>query len=65
MALARTYEQRLHMGNDPAPRAPPRLFGRAGGAAKPLSLPALLTATPPLIPHLKRRMLQLHGEILP
>jgi hypothetical protein len=54
MALAHTYEQRLHMGNDPAPRTQPHSSGRAGAAAKPLALPAPPTAATPPTPCLKR-----------
>jgi hypothetical protein len=54
MALARTYEQRLHMGNDPAPRPQPRSSGHLGTTAKPLALPTSATATTLPTPRLKR-----------
>jgi hypothetical protein len=54
MALARTYEQRLHMGNDPALCSHQRSSGRAGAAAKPLALPSPAIAMTPPPPRLKR-----------
>jgi hypothetical protein len=54
MALARTYEQRLNMGKEPAPRPQQCSFGRTGTAAKPLALPALATAMTSSTPRMKR-----------
>jgi hypothetical protein len=54
MALARTYEQRLNMGNDMAPRPLQRSLGWSGATAKLLALPASATAMTPTTPHLKR-----------
>jgi hypothetical protein len=54
MALARTYEQRLNMVNDPTPHPQPCAHSRSGTTAKPLALPAPTTASPTLSPCLKR-----------
>jgi hypothetical protein len=54
MALARTYEQRLNMGNEPAPRPQQCSSGRTGTAAKPLALPVLATAMTSSTPRMKR-----------